>query len=95
MQMVNVYLCRSDRDSVLSRGWLDNRLIVTGLAVELGLILLIDYTGVGNAIFGAAPIAASAWLIMIPFALTMLGLEESRKAFVRRLTRESPGTAAA
>jgi sodium/potassium-transporting ATPase subunit alpha len=85
MQMVNVYLCRSDRQSVLARPWLDNRLIVAGLGVELGLVLLIDYTAVGNALFGAAPITASVWLLVAPCALAMLALEEGRKAIVRRL----------
>jgi sodium/potassium-transporting ATPase subunit alpha len=94
-QMVNVYLCRSDRQSVLARPWLDNRLIVAGLGVELGLILLIDYTAVGNALFGAAPIAASVWLLVAPCALAMLALEEGRKAVVRRLLRPAGLTAAA
>jgi sodium/potassium-transporting ATPase subunit alpha len=85
MQMVNVYLCRSDRRSVLARPRLGNRLILGGLVVELGLILLIDYTTIGNAVFGAAPIPASAWLLMVPFAAAMLVLEEGRKLLAHRL----------
>jgi calcium-translocating P-type ATPase len=83
MQMVNVYLCRSDRASVVSRGLVSNRLIVLGLAVELGLILLIDYTPVGQVVFGTAPIGAEVWLFIVPFGAAMLALEESRKAVIR------------
>lgn len=84
MQMVNVFLCRSDRDSVFSPRFFDNRLILWGIAIELVLILLIDYTAWGNVIFGTAPIATEVWLHIIPFALGMLALEEARKWVVRK-----------
>jgi sodium/potassium-transporting ATPase subunit alpha len=61
-----------------------NRLLAFGVIVEIGLILLIDYTPVGNLIFGTAPIPLTVWLFMIPFAITMLALEEFRKLLVRR-----------
>jgi hypothetical protein len=50
---------------------------------ELALILLIDYTAVGNRLFGTDPIPASVWLFILPFAAAMLGLEEIRKRAVR------------
>jgi sodium/potassium-transporting ATPase subunit alpha len=80
-----VYLCRSDRGSALGKPWLDNRLILAGLAVELALILAIDYTTIGNGIFGTAPIPAAVWLLIAPFAAAMLVLEEGRKGVVRSL----------
>ncbi|MEN6587453.1 MAG: cation-transporting P-type ATPase [Sulfuricella sp.] len=84
MQVVNVFICRSDRDSVFSRNLLDNRLLLLGVAVEICLILLIDYTPWGNALFGTLPIAREVWLLLIPLALAMLALEELRKWWVRR-----------
>jgi magnesium-transporting ATPase (P-type) len=84
MQVVNVFLCRSDRESVFSLGLATNRLILWGIVLEVGLILVIDKTPVGNRIFGTAPIAAPAWLIVLPFALGMLALEELRKGLLRR-----------
>lgn len=84
MQVVNVFICRSDRDSVFSRNLLGNRLILAGVAVEIALILLIDYTPWGNALFGTMPIAVDVWLLVIPMALAMLALEELRKWWVRR-----------
>ncbi|MBI3596425.1 MAG: cation-transporting P-type ATPase, partial [Nitrospirae bacterium] len=69
MQVVNVFLCRSDRESVFSFGWLSNPFILWGIAAETGLILLIDYTPWGNLVFGTAPIAKEVWLFVIPFAV--------------------------
>jgi calcium-translocating P-type ATPase len=83
MQMVNVFLCRSRRASAFARPLTSNRLLLGGVAAELVLILLIDYTRAGQAAFGTAPIGGDAWLVVIPFALAMLIAEETRKAVVR------------
>jgi magnesium-transporting ATPase (P-type) len=88
MQVVNVHLCRSRRRSILSRPLFENRLIGAGIVAEVALILLIDYTAPGNSLFGTAPIGYRVWAFVLPFALTMLVLDEVRKATVRR--REGP-----
>ncbi|MBI3778219.1 MAG: cation-transporting P-type ATPase [Gammaproteobacteria bacterium] len=85
MQVVNVFLCRSERGSTFTRGIFLNRLILAGIAVEIALILLIDYTSWGNRLFGTAPISSDVWLYLAPFALAMLLFEELRKALVRHL----------
>jgi magnesium-transporting ATPase (P-type) len=90
MQVVNVYLCRSRRTSILSGPLFDNPLITAGIVAELALILVIDYAAAGNALFGTAPIGYEAWLAVLPFAAAMLILEEARKAVVR--WRERPAT---
>jgi magnesium-transporting ATPase (P-type) len=84
MQIVNVHLCRSRRRSILSRPFFENRLIWAGIVAEVAMILSIDYTDAGNAMFGTAPIGYEAWLVVLPFASAMLFLEEIRKAVVRR-----------
>jgi calcium-translocating P-type ATPase len=84
MQVVNVFICRSSRDSVFTGGVFGNRLILVGVAAEIALILLIDYTPWGNALFGTLPLAPEVWLYLIPFALSMLALEELRKWWLRR-----------
>lgn len=84
MQVANVFLCRSERKSIFAQGLFSNRLILSGIALEIILILLIDYTPWGNDLFGTAPIAAQVWLFIIPFALGMTALEETRKAILRR-----------
>jgi magnesium-transporting ATPase (P-type) len=83
MQIVNVHLCRSRRTPIFSLPPFGNRLITAGIVTEIVIILVIDYTPAGHTLFGTAPIGWSAWLIVLPFALAMLILEESRKALVR------------
>lgn len=90
MQVVNVYLCRSDRESVFALGLGSNRLILLGIGAELLLILTIVYSGWGNLLFGTAPIPWRVWLFVLPFALGMLILEELRKWIVRKLAKVMP-----
>jgi magnesium-transporting ATPase (P-type) len=87
MQVVNVFLCRHPTLSAFSRGHRRNRLIGYGIGFELLLLVLIDYTPWGNALFGTAPLDANVWLFIIPFGVGMLLLEELRKAAVRRRSR--------
>jgi calcium-translocating P-type ATPase len=84
MQIANVWLCRSDRNAAFGRGMSANALLVWGIGVELALILAIVYTEWGNALFGTAPLGASAWLVALPFAAAMLAGEEVRKLVIRR-----------
>jgi magnesium-transporting ATPase (P-type) len=84
MQVVNVFACRDHRASAFSFGFFSNPLILAGIAAEVALILLIDYTPWGNLLFGTAPIGLDVWLFVVPFALGMLALEEARKWLVRR-----------
>jgi magnesium-transporting ATPase (P-type) len=90
MQIVNVFLCRSDRDTVFSAGLFSNPWIWWGILTESALILLINYTPWGNVLFGTAPISIAAWLAVVPFAMGMLTLEECRKWLVRRVL--APGS---
>jgi calcium-translocating P-type ATPase len=84
MQMVNIFLCRHPLRSSLAFGFFSNPLILMGLAAELGVILFIVYTPAGNWLFGTTPIDASVWLMAIACAVVMWGLEEIRKAWLRR-----------
>jgi calcium-translocating P-type ATPase len=83
-QVVNVFLCRDPSASIFTVGLLSNRLILLGVAVEVALILAIVYTPWGQAIFGTAALPLEVWLFMLPFAASMLLLEEARKLAVRR-----------
>jgi magnesium-transporting ATPase (P-type) len=84
-QVVNVFICRSSRESVVVSGFLKNFLLAWAIAVELGIILAIVYTPQGNTVFGTAPIPTAAWLVCVPFVVAMLAAEELRKSIVRRL----------
>lgn len=89
MQIVNVFLCRSAVQSVLSTAISGNRLILWGVVLEIGLLLLIGYTPWGNFLLGTAAVPAGFWLFILPFAVGMLILEELRKWFTRRSLRHS------
>ncbi len=86
-QVVNVFLCRSPEQSVFVTGLLGNKLLLWGVAVEIVLILLIDYSQWGNEIFGTAAIGREVWVYLIPFALGMVLLEEARKRLVKKAGR--------
>jgi calcium-translocating P-type ATPase len=83
-QVVNVFLCRSPSRSIFSVNPLSNRLILAGIALEIAIILAIDYTAWGNRLFGSAPIDLATWLYILPFAAVMLLLEEGRKRMLRK-----------
>ncbi|MDT3736440.1 MAG: cation-transporting P-type ATPase [Denitratisoma sp.] len=84
MQVMNLFLCRHPLKSSLAFGLAANPLILVGLAAELALILAIVYTPAGNWLFGTAPVGADVWLLALPFAAAMWGLDEARKAWLRR-----------
>ncbi|MCY1561760.1 hypothetical protein D9M68_990640 [compost metagenome] len=83
MQVMNVFLCRSELGQPFGFGR-PNALIWAGLVCEVALILFIVYAPPGNWLFGTAPLPASAWLFMAPFALAMALLEGTRKALAAR-----------
>jgi sodium/potassium-transporting ATPase subunit alpha len=83
-QIVNVFLCRSAVRSIFRMPLLDNPVILTGVALEIGLIVLIGYTQRGNLLLGTAPLSADVWVFLLPFAAFMLLAEEGRKFLVRR-----------
>jgi magnesium-transporting ATPase (P-type) len=86
MQIVNVFLCRSDTRSACSTGLFGNPLIIWGVVLEITLMLIIDYTPWGHVILGTAPLAERVWLYLGRFAAGMLLLEEAHKGFVRKLS---------
>jgi sodium/potassium-transporting ATPase subunit alpha len=78
-QIVNVFLCKTPKRSLFRVALFDNPIILWGIALEIVIVGLIDYTAWGNTIFGTHPLEAEVWLFILPFALGMLLLEELRK----------------
>jgi sodium/potassium-transporting ATPase subunit alpha len=83
-QIANVFACRSAHISVFTLGLLSNRLVLAGIATEALLAALIIYTPLGNALFSCAPLGVNVWLLLIPFAMLLLGFDETRKYYIRR-----------
>lgn len=93
-QIANVFVCRSERDSLVRFSLKGNPLICWGIVVEVSLILCIDYAPIGNAIFGTAPLPFAVWLFALPFAFALLALEELRKGLVRHFLKPLPANLA-
>jgi len=83
-QVANLFLCRDPRLPFWRLGWRSNPLLLWGVAVELTLLLVIVYSGPGQALFGTAALGGTAWGWAAGGAVLMLGLEEGRKALFRR-----------
>lgn len=85
VQIANVFVCRSFRESVFGIGFFSNKLIFAGIAFELALQLFIVYHPLGNRIFSTCPIPPSVWLVLIPFAIFLFAADEARKFIARKL----------
>jgi calcium-translocating P-type ATPase len=84
MQIVNVFLCRSPTRSVFSTGLFGNKLIISGVALEMVILVLINETSWGNHLLGTAPIGERVWRYMLPFMAGLFILEELRKWLARK-----------
>jgi len=84
MQVGNVFACRSSRESTFTLGFLSNRLVLVGIALEIAIAALIIYTSIGNKLFGSAPLTWDVWLILLPFAVLPFLADEIRKSLARR-----------
>jgi len=82
-QVGNVFACRTDRESVFTVGLLSNRFVLGGIAAEIAILLALILTPLRH-VFGLAPLAFAEWGILLPFAPTILLLEETRKSLRRR-----------
>lgn len=84
-QVVNLFVCRHPLRPALAFPLRDNPLLLVGIAVEIGLLLLIVYTPAGNRLFGTAPPPPAVWLYAAPFALLLGAAEEGRKWLLRKV----------
>ena len=84
-QVGNVFACRTDRESVFRVGLFSNRLVLLGIAAEMGILAILILVPPFPAVFGLAPLVFAEWKLLLLFPPAMLLLEEGRKYFVRRL----------
>lgn len=83
-QIANVLACRSPNVSIFTLGIFSNKLVLVGIASEVLLAMFIIYTPLGNSLFACSPIGINVWLLLIPFAILLLAIDETRKYFVKR-----------
>ena len=91
-QVGNVFACRTERESVFRAGLLGNRLVLVGIASEIGLLLLLMLVPPLAGVFGLEPLRAREWLPLLAFPPLILLLEEGRKALLRRRRPRIPAT---
>lgn len=83
-QIANVFTSRTRRQSVLTKGFFSNRVIILGIASELLILAFIIYNPLVNLVFNTAAISMKYILIAVPFALLLLGVDEFRKYAIRK-----------
>ncbi|MFH1850598.1 MAG: HAD-IC family P-type ATPase [archaeon] len=80
-QMFNV-MARRVRKGTSLKGMLSNKLLLSGIMVELILVCLIVYLPAANRFFGTSPLTAFEFLIGLPFGMAILLGDELRKRLI-------------
>jgi P-type Ca2+ transporter type 2C len=78
---------RTSVRSVFSVGLLSNRLLLVGVALEVGMVALLAYTPGVREVFHMGPLGPWHWLFLLLWPPLVLAAEEGRKAFVTRRAR--------
>jgi len=86
-QIGSVFVCRTDRTSIFKIGFLTNRLVLVGIAVELALLSLLMHVPFLQNIFNTAPIGLAGWAYAFAWTPVMFFAEEARKALLRARDR--------
>jgi magnesium-transporting ATPase (P-type) len=79
---------RTNRRSLASVGLFSNRLLLVGIAVEVGMIGVLASTPGLQEAFHTAPLSPWCWAFLLIWPPLVLGAEELRKAVLRRRGRE-------
>ncbi len=92
-QVGNAFACRSETARGRRLGWLSNRFLLLAVAAELALVTALVYIEPLQSFFRLQPVPPALWLGLLAFAPIIYGLEWTRKALARRLsrTKEEPG----
>lgn len=78
-----VLACRSEKSYIHQVGWLSNPLLLTGIVVEMVLILIMVYIQPWAGLLNHYPIPPIYWAGLLLYAPTIYGLERMRKMFVK------------
>jgi magnesium-transporting ATPase (P-type) len=75
---------RTNRQSLRSVGIWSNRLLLVGIAVEVAMIALLAYAPGLDSLFHTSDLEVWHWLFLLLWPPLVLGVEEARKAGLRR-----------
>jgi len=84
-QAGNAFACRTETNRGRSLGWLSNRNLLFGVAIEVLIILLLIYVPPLARMFQHVPLPAAFWLWLAPYAAVLYGIDWLRKSFWRRV----------
>jgi magnesium-transporting ATPase (P-type) len=86
-QVGNAFACRSSKTRSTYLGWLSNRNLLLGVAIEIAVIVALIYIPFLATAFNHAQLPAQYWLGLGVFGPVLYSLEWIRKAISRRLDR--------
>jgi magnesium-transporting ATPase (P-type) len=84
-QSGNVLSCRSPTQPVWRMGIATNRTALAGIAVGLGLLLILIHVPALARLFDLEPLGLRQWIVLACFGPLLIAFEEVRKAIGRRL----------
>jgi magnesium-transporting ATPase (P-type) len=87
-QVGNVLACRTSKTSVLKTSLSNNKWIWFGIASQISILSLLVYVPLMQTFFGTTAIGLADWAFLALLAGTVIFVEEVRKWFARRLTRQ-------
>jgi magnesium-transporting ATPase (P-type) len=87
-QIGMVLNCRTEKQSIFSKGIFSNKRVLLGIGVELVLICLLSYLPFLQKIFTTAPIGLRDWIFLVLLPIPVVLLEEARKAFSRKFGKK-------
>ena len=82
-QVGNVFACRTDRESIFRVGLFSNRLVLLGIAAEIGILVALILVPPFPYVFGLVPPEFAEWGLLLLFPPVVLLVEEARKGIVR------------
>lgn len=83
-QIGAVFNCRTEKQSIFKVGMFANRQVNIGIIFEIALIAFLIYAPIMQTVFHTAPIDWKDWILLCIWPPLILGIEEIRKAIVRR-----------
>ena len=89
-QVGAVFGCRTDRTSVFSIGLFSNRLVLGGIAFEIGILGLLIYVPFLQGVFNTAPLGWVEWAFVLAWIPIIFLLDELRKALLRWQEQHAP-----
>jgi magnesium-transporting ATPase (P-type) len=83
-QLGTAFAARTDRDSLRSLGVWSNPLLLYGIAFEIAVAAAVIYLPAFQHVFGTRALGPAELLFLAPFGPIVWGVDEARRARLRR-----------